>query len=209
MAARHSAHAVSALLESEVIVSTLKARLATSITFITFIAFFTTMNFLICDERPDDAGAIYDLTKLAFEDKSFSSKTEHLIVNSLRAADAMAVSLVAVADDRVLGHVAFSNVSMSNAEGTWYVLGPVSVSPERQRQGIGAALIREGLSRVQQLGAAGCVLAGDPQYYIRFGFGHDPSVVLDQIPPEVSLVLRFRPTDDHGFVKFHPAFAVA
>ncbi len=163
------------------------------------------------DEAPEDHKAIHELTKAAFADKSFSAKDEHFLVDALREAGALAVSLVAVGDGSVVGHVAFSLVEMATPDGAladgWYALGPISVAPNRQGQGIGGRLARAGLQRIKTLGANGCVLAGDPKYYTRFGFRHDPSIVLDHVPADASLVLRFGDNDDRGFVRFHPAFS--
>jgi putative acetyltransferase len=139
----------------------------------------------------------------------YSSRTEHLIVDALRAEGALALSLVAVIENLIVGHVAFSLVEISEASGTWYLLGPVSVLPAEQRRGIGSAVIRTGLARLRASGAAGCVLAGDPRYYTRFGFAHDPSITLEGVPPEAWLALRFLPSGDRGSVRLHPAFSIA
>ncbi len=166
---------------------------------------------VVQDEAPADHGAIHELTKIAFADKSFSAKDEHFLVDALREAGALAVSLVAVAEGSVVGHVAFSLAEMSTPDGAmadgWYALGPISVAPNFQGQGIGSRLARAGLERIKALGAKGCVLAGDPNYYTRFGFRHDPLITLENVPAGVSLVLRITDNDDHGFVRFHPAFS--
>ena len=73
------------------------------------------------------------------------------------------MSLVAEVDGRVVGHIAFSPVAMSDGTNHWYGLGPVSVLPQCQRRGIGKALIQEGLARLKELGAKGCCLVGHPQ----------------------------------------------
>jgi putative acetyltransferase len=165
------------------------------------------MEFTVRDEKSGDEQSIHDLTRIAFEGKTFSNKTEHLIVDTLRSKKALAVSLVAIVDGNLVGHVAFSLVTMSEGKNKWYALGPISVIPPLQKQGIGSGLIREGLARIQLLGAAGCVIVGNPRYYTRFGFEHDSSVVLEDMPPAASLVLRFVPNKDRGFVRFHDAFS--
>jgi putative acetyltransferase len=91
--------------------------------------------------------------------------TEQFIVNALRAADALTISLVAEVGTRVVDHIAFSPVTISDRSHNWYGLGPVSVLPEFQKQGIGKSIIHEGLSLLQALGAKSCVLVGDPEYY--------------------------------------------
>ncbi|MCP4306926.1 MAG: N-acetyltransferase [bacterium] len=166
---------------------------------------------ILRDEAPEDRNVIHELTRAAFADKSFSAKDEHFLVDALREAGALAVSLVAVGDGSVVGHVAFSLVEMATPEGAvadgWYALGPISVAPNRQGQGIGGRLARAGLERIKALGAKGCVLAGDPNYYTRFGFRHDPLITLENVPAGASLVLRITDNDDHGLVRFHPAFS--
>lgn len=165
------------------------------------------MDVSLRDERPGDAQAIQDVTRVAFAPMSFSSGTEHLIVGWLRAAGALSLSLVAVLDERVVGHVAFSRVSLSSGAADWFALGPVSVAPGLQRGGIGSRLIQAGITRLQGLGAAACVLSGNPAYYNRFGFFHDDRVQLEDTPPEAALVLRFTDVESAGFVRFHETFS--
>ena len=92
-------------------------------------------------ERPQDASAIRALTQAAFEGVAYSQQTEARIVDALRAAGALTISLVAMVEDRIVGHAAFSPVEINGVAGGWYGLGPVSVSPALQGQGIGQALI--------------------------------------------------------------------
>jgi putative acetyltransferase len=87
------------------------------------------------------------------------------------------------------------------------MLGPVSVLPDRQRQGIGQALVREGLSQLKSLGAQGCFLVGPPEYYNRFGFECVPGLTVEGVPPEVCLALAFGPNQPQGTVTHHEAFA--
>ena len=116
------------------------------------------------DETPADIPAITEVTSAAFKTLAVSNQTEHYIIEALRAAGPLAVSLVAEVDGRVAGHIAFSSVRMSDGSTGWYGLGPVSVLPELQGRGIGSALIRAGLKRLKALGAHGCCLVGHPGY---------------------------------------------
>jgi len=100
----------------------------------------------------------------------------------LRAAGALTISLVAEAGGKVVGHIAFSPVTISDGSLNWYGLGPISVLPAYQQQGIGKALMREGLLRLKALGANGCVLAGDPGYYERFSFRSFPELNHEGVP---------------------------
>lgn len=160
----------------------------------------------IRNEIPADVEAITDVTVAAFKTLAISEKTEQFIVLALRAAGALAVSLVAERDGRVIGHIAFSPVTMSDGTPGWYGLGPVSVAPEHQRQGVGAALIREGLSRLKGLKARGCCLVGHPGYYNKFGFANVSGLSLPGVPPDVFFALSFDGITPQGTVAFPPAF---
>ncbi|HWJ70003.1 MAG TPA: N-acetyltransferase [Sphingobium sp.] len=163
---------------------------------------------IIRDEQPGDVAAIRDLTAAAFSHAPHSSGTEAAIVDALRRAGALTLSLVAV-DAGVIGHVAFSPVSIAGVDGDWQGLGPVSVAAAHQRQGIGEALIRAGLERLRADGAAGCVVLGDPAYYGRFGFISDPRLSFADVPPDYFQRLVFRGRSPAGEVRYHPAFATA
>jgi putative acetyltransferase len=142
----------------------------------------------------------------AFRTLSVSNHTEQFIINSLRAADALTISLVAEIDGRVVGHIAFSPVTISDGSIGWYGLGPVSVLPEYQKQGIGKLLINKGLSMLKEFDGQGCTLVGDPNYYKRFGFRNIPDLVHEGIPPEVFLALPFTEKVPQGIVVFHEGF---
>jgi len=157
-------------------------------------------------ETDADVSAITDVTVAAFETLEISNHTEQFIIEALRAANALAVSLVAELDGRVIGHIAFSPVTISDGTGNWYGLGPVSVLPEYQRRGIGKALILEGLSRLKALSAEGCCLVGQPEYYRQFGFENTPELVLEGVPPEVFFVLPLDGRTPRGTVTFHEGF---
>jgi len=154
-------------------------------------------------ETAADIEAIADLTAAAFRTVAVSNQTEPFIIEALRGADALALSLVAEIEGNVVGHVAFSPVTISDGTRDWYGLGPVSVLPEYQRQGIGGALIRKGLSMLRGLGGQGCCLVGDPNYYRRFGFRTIPALVHEGVPPEVFLTLPLGEFVPAGVVTFH------
>lgn len=161
---------------------------------------------IIRREEPQDIEAITEVTIAAFKDHPISNQTEHFIVHALRAANALTVSLVAETDERVVGHVAFSPVGVSDGTTGWYGLGPVSVLPDYQRQGIGKSLINKGLSVLKEMGGQGCALVGDPNYYARFGFRNYSELIHEGVPQEVFVVLPFTDTVPHGIVEFHEAF---
>jgi putative acetyltransferase len=161
---------------------------------------------LIRNETAADADAITAVTLAAFATLEISQHTEQFIVKALRAAGALAVSLVAELDGRVVGHVAFSPVVFSDGTPDWHGLGPVSVLPAHQRQGIGKALIRQGLARLQAMGARGCCLVGHPDYYRKFGFRNLDQLAHAGVPPEYFLALSFDGHWPQGTVAFHEAF---
>lgn len=163
-------------------------------------------NVVIRRETDADVNAITEVTEAAFKTLEISNHTEQFIVEALRAAKALEVSLVAELDGRVIGHIAFSPVTISDGTRNWYGLGPVSVLPEYQRQGIGKALIQEGLSRLRALNAKGCCVVGHPDYYRKFGFKNIPGLVIEGVPPEVFFALSFDAHIPQGAVTFHDAF---
>lgn len=160
----------------------------------------------IREEEDADVNAIAEVTVAAFNTLAISNHTEQFIIEALRAANALKVSLVAEVEGRVVGHIAFSPVTISDGSANWYGLGPVSVLPDYQRRGIGSALILEGLSRLKALGARGCCLVGHPEYYKRFGFENIRGFVHPGVPEEVFLALVFEGGIPQGAVEFHEGF---
>jgi putative acetyltransferase len=163
---------------------------------------------IIRTEGPGDVAAIRTITTAAFRDMAYSSGTEAAIIDALRGAGALTLSLVAVEGGALVGHVAFSPVTIDGRDLGWFGLGPVAVRPDRQGRGIGGALIREGLERLIARGAGGCVLLGEPEYYSRFGFEADAGLVLADMPAEYFQALSFGPEIPEGMVRYHAAFEV-
>ncbi|WP_295406365.1 N-acetyltransferase [uncultured Thiocystis sp.] len=161
---------------------------------------------IIRRETVDDIEAIGQVTIAAFKTLPISNHTEQFIINALRAAGVLTISLVAEIDGRVVGHIAFSPVEISDGSTGWYGLGPVSVLPEYQKQGIGQSLVNEGISMLKELGGEGCALVGDPNFYRRVGFNHAPELRYEGIPQEFFLVLPFHETVPQGMVAFHEGF---
>jgi len=166
----------------------------------------TIENILIRNETNNDHAVITDLTAKAFEPLEVSDHTEQFVVLALRRAQVLTISLVAEVDGQVVGHIAFSPVTLSDGTSGWYGLGPVSVLPEYQKQGIGKALIIEGLARLKTLGAKGCCLVGHPGYYGRFGFVNTDEFTLEGVPAEAFFALAFDECMPKGQVMFHEAF---
>ena len=161
----------------------------------------------IREEGPDDVDAIGAVVLAAFAGGvPGDGRLETRIVDALRADRALAVSLVADIDGRIVGHIAFSPARPSRDGDGWYVLGPVSVAPAHQGHGVGSALVRAGLRMLQEQEANGCVVLGDPAWYGRFGFRAEPALTLPGAPTEAFQALRFTDAASAGVVVLHPAF---
>jgi putative acetyltransferase len=161
---------------------------------------------IIRNETEDDIEAISQVTIAAFKNLQISNQTEQFIVRELRNSNALTISLVAEIDGQVVGHIAFSPVKISDGSKNWFGLGPISMMPNFQKQGIGKSLVNEGLSLLKAQGAKGCALVGDPGYYQQFGFRNIPSLIHEGVPQEVFLVLPFDKKIPQGTVVFHEAF---
>jgi len=161
------------------------------------------------DERPSDRPAVR-----AVNEAAFGQPAEADLVEALHRAGAASVSLVAEREGTIAGHILFSPVTVEHAEGRRLAgLAPMAVAPDRQRQGIGSMLVREGLERCRAAGFDGVVVVGHPEYYPRFGFvpAHTLGLRCEYDgPPEVfmALALPGRSLDGaSGLVRFHQAFA--
>lgn len=159
-------------------------------------------------ENEADIQAIHDLTKAAFLNAPHRDGTEQLIVQALRDAGALTLSLVAEGEAGLVGHVALSPVTVSDGAKGWYGLGPISVLPAHQTQGIGSDLMQAALQELKAMGASGCVLLGDPAYYHRFGFRSVEGMVLPGVPAEYFQALSFKAGFPQGDVSYHQAFSV-
>jgi len=161
----------------------------------------------IRDEQPGDEAAIGALTEVAFRTVRHSDGGERAIIERLRASGDLALSLVVEnSDQAIIGHVAFSQVTISDGTPGWYGLGPISVIPLRQGVGIGGAMASEGLARLRALGAGGCVVLGDPRYYSPLGFRHDPGLVFPGPPREYFQRLVLSGNEPQGTVRYAAAF---
>jgi putative acetyltransferase len=165
---------------------------------------------VVRQECPDDLRAIRHVNEQAF-----GSPAEANLVDALRAHGKMLLSLVAVIDDLVVGHILFSPVTIESAAGTWPAvgLGPVAVLPARQRHGIGSLLVTTGLAECRQAGHAGVVVLGHPTYYPRFGFRPASWYGIDSdyaVPDDVFMALELQEGAFRGHagrVKYQPEFS--
>jgi predicted N-acetyltransferase YhbS len=160
----------------------------------------------IRDEIPGEEAAIHALTKAAFASVAMSDGSEPRIVDRLRQDGDLALSLVAVEDEQIIGHVAFSPVTLSGSDGDWFGLGPISVHPARQRSGIGRLLVEAGLDRLRARNAHGCVLLGDPAHYARFGFSSPGDLTYGAVPTAYVQALAFKTQAAKGELHYAAAF---
>ena len=158
-------------------------------------------------EVASDTSAVEAVTIAAFQNAAHTDHTEQFIVRDLRKFGQLSVSLVAVENYLIIGHVAVSPVTISDGAEAWYGLGPISVLPERQRQKVGARLMEHALLELRTLGAAGCVVLGDPRFYSRFGFSVEHSLVLPGVPEEYFQAISFNGALPTGVVSYHAAFS--
>lgn len=125
------------------------------------------MQVTICEERPEDVAAVGQVNETAF-----GQPTEAGLITLLRANGGVLLSLVAVVDGNIVGHILYTPVRIdADAKKVWGAgLGPMAVLPEFQRKGIGSKLVAEGINRLRQSGCPFIVVLGHPNYYPRFGF---------------------------------------
>ena len=174
---------------------------------------------IIRDELPEDIALIRTVVIEAFRAapprpatvrNPDAGKAEADIVDGLRAGGALTLSLVAVEDgDELVGHVAFSPVTIDGKHCNWFGMGPVAVWPERQRSGIGSKLVRSGLERLREMGARGTVVLGNPEYYGRFGFRAHEGLRYPGPPASHFMALPLSGAMPAGVVAYHAAFNAA
>lgn len=166
---------------------------------------------LIRNETSADIDAIRSLNYAAFKNHPQhapgAEPTEHLIVDKLREAEVLTLSMVAEKDGEVIGHIAISPVTIGGKDCFWFGLGPVAVSPELQNQGIGSKLIHKAIEEMKERHAGGIVLLGNPGYYGRFGFKQIDTIILPGVPAEYFMALPLADASANGDVAFHPAFS--
>ena len=139
---------------------------------------------------------------------AFAGGNEQDLINTVRDAGALSISLVAEIGSRIVGHVAFTPAKAADNTQGWFALGPVAVEPELQRKGIGQQLINEGLRKLREWNAAGCIVLGDPNYYQRFGFRPSPALTPAGQPPEYFMMLSLTANySQSAVVDFHPLFS--
>lgn len=157
-------------------------------------------------ETDADHVQIAVVTNAAFAEVEHSDGSEVQIVDKLRQDGDLALSLVAEDGERIVGHVAVSPVTISDGSQGWYGLGPISVLPVHQREGVGLRLMQRAIADMRAMGARGIVLLGEPAYYSRFGFEHDPQLTYPGPPAEYFQRLVLEGKAPSGTVSYAPAF---
>ncbi|MFQ5508390.1 MAG: GNAT family N-acetyltransferase [Leptospirillia bacterium] len=161
-------------------------------------------------ERPEDRAAIRTINEQAFDGTG-----EADLVDALRAAGGITLSLVAETGGTLVGHILFSPVSIETPSGSReaIALAPMAILPEYQRRGIGSQLVRDGLAELTKMGYGAVVVLGHPEYYPRFGFmpasGFDLRCLYD-CPDEAYMALELHPGAlanlKEGVVHYPPEF---
>lgn len=171
-------------------------------------------SFFLRAEIPADVDELTAMVSAAFASNPHSRQTEAQIVARLRESGHLFLSLVAQsgqpeAPGALVGQVIFTRVTIDGGACDWFGLGPLAVLPYRQGAGVGAELVRQGLGALQERGASGCVVLGEPAYYGRFGFRSTPALQLRGAPRGCFLVRPFARVVPIGAVHLHPAFDLA
>jgi putative acetyltransferase len=171
---------------------------------------------IIRSEQPQDQEGIYEVNSKAFHRPEHPGPVpEAELVDRLRAAGAVILSLVAVEAEEIVGHILYSTGKIQSSAGLIPVvaLAPMAVSPEWQNKGIGSQLIRESLEHLRQEGYERVCVLGHPGFYPRFGFkpAHSTYGVACEysVPDEVFMALELKPDSFNGISGtffYHPEF---
>ena len=126
--------------------------------------------------NPEDAEAIHGVYYAAFDSAEATMVAELAVKLLNEKTPVSTLSLVVTEHDEIVGHVAFSPVLLKNSgEHIGYILAPLAVEPRSHKQGLGSALVKQGLELLSEKGSFVVFVYGDPQYYSRFGFELDPA----------------------------------
>jgi putative acetyltransferase len=164
----------------------------------------------IAPELPGDADAIRSVHRAAF-----GQEVEGAIVDALRDAGALTISLVVRSNEQIIGHVALSPMQASQPAARVFGLGPIGVLPEQQRSGVGTALMQVAIEQARDEGFDAIFVLGHPEYYTRFGFVPASRFGIRSeydVPDDVFMALELHPSglnDCAGIVRYHATFALA
>ncbi|MCH7872085.1 MAG: N-acetyltransferase [Planctomycetes bacterium] len=146
----------------------------------------------IRNEKPADASAVRHVNEQAF-----GRPAEANLVEALTDHDAVTLSLVALDDTKIVGHILFSPVEIESDDAAFVGagLGPMAVLPQCQRRGIGSQLVRCGLEVLRDADHTFVVVLGHPEFYPRFGFVPASRLGLSctyDVPDEVFMAMELR-----------------
>jgi putative acetyltransferase len=164
------------------------------------------MTLLIRQERQADFADIRDITQRAFAPMPFYSGDDQDLPERFRKAGELQLSLVAVLDEKVVGHLALTKATHESQDLGWFALGPIAVEPAWQRKGIGTALIAHARDWLLSVNAKGCILVGDPGYYARHSFKVTPDHCPVREPPEYFMALELSGSIPEGRFAFSRLF---
>jgi putative acetyltransferase len=165
---------------------------------------------IIREEIPEDTDRIREIN-----DAAFGQPNEGRIVDRIRESCSETLSLVAVLDGKIAGHIFFSPIEIQSKSGNMKGMGlaPLAVAPDLQNQGIGTQLVIEGLRIMKERGYPLVIVLGHPQYYPRFGFKpaslYDLKCQWEGVPDEVFMTIIFNEEEMKGvsgFARYHDAF---
>ncbi|MEH7385296.1 N-acetyltransferase [Bacillus sp. JJ1521] len=175
------------------------------------------MKTVIRQERPKEYHNTEEVVRRAFLNEEYSDKTEHFLVNRIRKSDAFipGLSLVAINDDEIIGHILLSNIRIVDGDRSVesLALAPISVTPEFQRRGIGSHLIHAALKKAKELGYQSVIVLGHKEYYPRFGFKQANLWNIKapfEVPNDVFMALELAEgslENVQGVVKYSSAFS--
>lgn len=163
-------------------------------------------------EQPEDREAIRSVN-----DRAFGQKQEGWLVDELRDRGMVILSLVAILEEKIVGHILFSPVTVESEHSSFaaVALAPMAVLPEYQRRGIGSQLVLAGLRECRKMGHEIVFVLGHPEYYPRFGFVPARGRGIEcefECPEEAWMVRELREgalAGRKGTVKFQPEFRKA
>ncbi len=169
-------------------------------------------NVIIRAENTEDSeehSVIHSINKAAF-----GSQDEADLVDKLRTEGVVLISLVAEIQERIVGHILFSRMSIETTGGSVpaAALAPMAVLPEHQRRGIGGRLIRHGLNLLRERGEQIVIVVGHPNYYPRFGFASEKARSLESpFPQDAFMAMELSPgalEGVRGRVRYPAAFSI-
>ena len=163
-------------------------------------------------ETPEDVDSICYVNEQAF-----GQENESKLIEQMRNHGVLTISLVAIQDGEIVGHIAFSPVVIESISSSFeaITLAPMAVLPEYQRKRIGSQMVRAGLEECRRLGHEIIVVLGHPTYYPRFGFVPARPKGIDcefEVPEEAWMILELREgalAERRGVVRFQPEFKEA